>query len=86
MSTEPEYDLADEASVLSYLSSTPFACTSVTALSGGSANYVYRLHLAEEYNGRRALVLKHAKPYARTAKDFALHVTRQVGNSDLLYS
>ena len=76
--TTSNYDLSDPTSLLSYLASTPFASTSVTSLSGGSANYTFRLHLKDEYEGRKTLVLKHAKPYVKVAKESAIDVVRQV--------
>lgn len=73
-----ENDLHTASGVLEYLHSTPFRCASVTPLSGGNANFTYRLHLQNPFEGRSTLVLKHAKPYVATAIDQPLGIERQV--------
>jgi hypothetical protein len=71
-------DLSDIHEVLSYVSGGPFASDKVTRLSGGICNFAFRLHLLQPYEGRRTLVLKHAKPYPACSVDFPYSVDRQV--------
>ncbi|PPQ99513.1 hypothetical protein CVT24_005303 [Panaeolus cyanescens] len=72
-----DWDLSVEADVARYLASTPFACTSIKALSGGTANFVYRLTLDQPYKGHKALVLKHGKGFVKNSPEFALDLARQ---------
>jgi len=75
--TPEGYDLTLIQDVHDYLSKTPFASTEVTPLSGGTANYVYRLWLEIPYEGRDSLVLKHARPYVKDIPTLAFVVERQ---------
>jgi 5-methylthioribose kinase len=77
---QSSYDLSVPEQVLLYLEGTPFASETAVPLSGGSGNYVYRIKLRKPYEGRRTLVLKHAKPYLPGATEFALDLARQVSN------
>ena len=77
--TPEGYDLTEPQDVRGYLSKTPFASTEVVALSGGNANYVYRLYLKNPYEGRDSLVMKHGRPYVRSNSTIALATERQVG-------
>ena len=74
--TQPVLDLTNPADVLSYLSGTPFASTKAESLSGGNANFVFRLRLAAPHEGHETLVLKHGKKII--LGDFTLGVERQV--------
>ncbi|KAF5323592.1 hypothetical protein D9611_005550 [Ephemerocybe angulata] len=77
--SESEYDLTTEDGVRSYLAETPFASARVETLSGGSANYVYRLWLESPLEGEiQTAVLKHTKPYVREFKHVAFTDERQV--------
>lgn len=78
--TPEGYDLTLPQGVHDYLSKTPFASAEVIPLSGGTANYVYRLWLKIPHEGRDSLVLKHARPYAKNHPTFALWVERQVSS------
>ncbi|PPQ79874.1 hypothetical protein CVT25_002930 [Psilocybe cyanescens] len=71
-------DLSQEADVRAYLAETPFASTDVVALSGGTANYVFRLRLATPYRGKRTVVLKHAKQYVKDLPQIAFELGRQI--------
>ena len=79
-STTPQekLDLATEEGVRAYLAKTPFAIADIDPLSGGSANYVFRLHLLTPYRGHETLVFKHAKPYVKDSQEIAFTVERQV--------
>ena len=74
----PKPDLSDIPGVLAYVAGGPFASEKVTALTGGHANFSFRLYLLQPYNERPTVVLKHAKPYVKLAVDFPLSVERQV--------
>ena len=76
--TPEGYDLTETQGVHDYLSKTPFASTEVVPLSGGNANYVYRLYLKNPYEGRDSLVMKHGRPYLKTDLTLALATERQV--------
>jgi Ser/Thr protein kinase RdoA (MazF antagonist) len=66
------YDLTNEQGLQEYLEAHQSAPTSVQLLSGGSANYVYRI---TKHDGSTR-ILKHAEPYLHSNKDFALDPTR----------
>ena len=72
------YDLTEPQDVHDYLSKTPFASTKVVPLSGGTANYVYRLYLKNPYEGRDSLVMKHGRPYVKDYLTLAFSTERQV--------
>ena len=73
-----DLDLSTERDVRAYLENTPFKSQDVIPLSGGTANYVFRLKLVTPYLGRETLVLKHAKPYVKNYHAIALDLDRQV--------
>src|SRR6266508_5469233 len=76
---EISLDLSDEQDVCRYLNdNTVFQTTDVIALSGGTANYAFRLKLASPYLGRETLVLKHAKPYVKQDHLIPFGLDRQV--------
>jgi len=75
---EEKLDLATEEGVRKYLANTPFESASITPLSGGSTNYVFRLYLLAPYRERKTLVFKHAKPYVKDMHAIAVHLERQV--------
>ncbi|KAL5519481.1 hypothetical protein ACEPAH_1164 [Sanghuangporus vaninii] len=71
----PELDLSGAEDVIAYLADTPFASTHAEALSGGTANFVFRLHLVNPLanaSGAQTVILKHAKSWVATKKEFAL--------------
>ena len=76
--TPEGYDLTEPQDVHDYLSKTPFASTEVVPLSGGTANYVYRLYLKNPYEGRDSLVMKHGRPYVKNYLSLAFATERQV--------
>jgi len=76
--TKEKPDLATEEGVRKYLAKTPFESATITPLSGGSANYVFRLHLLASYRGNKTLVFKHAKPYVKDIHAVAFNLERQV--------
>ncbi|KAG2154610.1 kinase-like domain-containing protein [Suillus clintonianus] len=74
----PDVDLATIADVRKYLSDTPFASHTISALAGGSANFTYRIHLKNPFQGKETFVFKYAAPYvAASGGKMALSVERQ---------
>lgn len=65
--------------VASEISSSPFACSSLTQLSGGTANFVYRGVLSRPLpNGTTTVIVKHAEEYLASNSDFKLTAERCV--------
>ena len=82
-------DLAEPDDVLCYLSETPFASSKVESLSGGDANYVFRLHLKVPYEGKQTLIMKYGRGCLKINKSFVFDIERQVNKlllADLLAS
>ncbi|KAF9566918.1 hypothetical protein CPC08DRAFT_681640 [Agrocybe pediades] len=75
--TNNAIDLTTEDGVRAYLVGTSFESIDVLPLSGGTANYVYRLRLAIPHKGRGTLVLKHAQPYVKDYKALKFSLERQ---------
>jgi hypothetical protein len=62
------------------LSPTPYACTSLGILNGGTANFLFRGLLVQPLsNGQKTIVVKHSKEYVSANRDFKLDVSRCVG-------
>lgn len=71
-------DLTTIEGVQQYLSSqTKFATRTVSVLSGGTANFAYRLHLVDPYDGQTSLVFKHFAPFIAQHASFPFDVVRQ---------
>jgi hypothetical protein len=74
------------ARILQQLSETPYACSSLTLLSGGSANFVFRgvLALSLSSQGRKTaatietIIVKHFTDFLAVNRDFKLDVSRSV--------
>lgn len=61
------------------LSLGPHACASLTQLSGGTANFVYRGTLIQPLqDGTTTIVIKHTEPYVASNPNFKLTSTRCV--------
>jgi hypothetical protein len=74
-------DLTSIYGVQVYLArKTSFASHAITRLSGGSANFTYRVHLSAPFAGRSTLVLKHAQPYVKDLPTVAFGLERQVSS------
>ena len=65
-------DLTTEQGLRDYLTTKNIEHTTVTLLTGGTANYVYRVLLSDG----RAVIYKHAAPYLHSNKAFAFDPTR----------
>jgi 5-methylthioribose kinase len=80
-----DVDLATIADVRRYLSNTPFASHTINALAGGFANFTYRIHLNDPFEGKETLVLKYAAPYvAASGGAMALPTERQKFDAEAL--
>ncbi|KAI0073712.1 hypothetical protein K474DRAFT_1666285 [Panus rudis PR-1116 ss-1] len=75
--SNPELDLSKSEDLLTYLSTTPFASTKAVQLTGGYGNYVFRMFLRTEYEGRDKLVVKHGKPFIPGSPDLTFSLDRQ---------
>ena len=60
------------------LSQTPFACSSLSRLSGGNANFVYR---GNPSSSPGSIIIKHSKDYAASNPNFKLDAQRCVSCS-----
>jgi 5-methylthioribose kinase len=70
--------LVSVSAVKAFLADTPFACRSITELTGGHINYVYRVHLQTPVEGSKTVVLKHAQPFWKSSVVKSWEVGRQV--------
>ncbi|KIJ65047.1 hypothetical protein HYDPIDRAFT_131263 [Hydnomerulius pinastri MD-312] len=71
-------DLTTAAGIQIYLQNTPFAAHTVQVLSGGTANFTYRIHLHTPVEGQSTFVLKYAAPYVAASRGtFPLDQKRQ---------
>lgn len=66
------------SAVEAFLAGTPFASQSITDLTGGNINYLYRINLLTPYDGSQTVVLKHAQPFWKSAVGNPWEVERQV--------
>ncbi|KAJ7110348.1 kinase-like domain-containing protein [Mycena crocata] len=72
----PDYSLATD--LLAYLANhESFESQRVERLSGGMANFTFRLYLKKPFEGRTTLVLKHSKAYVALVKSIPLAIERQ---------
>ncbi|RXW19490.1 hypothetical protein EST38_g6355 [Candolleomyces aberdarensis] len=69
--------LTSGPTVEAYLANTPFACQSVTCLTGGTINYLYRIQLLEPLEGSQTLILKHAQQVTKVWEDTTWDLKRQ---------
>ncbi|RDW70749.1 phosphotransferase family protein [Aspergillus mulundensis] len=70
-------DTKVQEAVAADLSSSPFACSSLTRLSGGTANFVYRGILSQPLaDGISTVIIKHAEDYLASNAEFRLSAKR----------
>ncbi|PVF95315.1 hypothetical protein CPB86DRAFT_788183 [Serendipita vermifera] len=63
--------------IQAYLSQTPFSASAVKRLSGGFANFTFRVTLASpDQNGRHSVIVKHATAYAAGWTTIPLNLDR----------
>lgn len=73
-------DLDTVAGVQAYLADTPYASDNITPLSGGTANFAFRLRLKSPVEGHATLIFKHAKPFVMASGiKIPFDLSRQVG-------
>jgi hypothetical protein len=61
------------------LSETPYECSSLTRLSGGTANFVYRGILARPLqDGTKTIIVKHGEDFVASNIEFKLTTDRCV--------
>lgn len=76
---EQEQDAEITTPFLNELSTTPYACSTLTRLSGGTANFVYRGELRQPLDdGTTTVVLKHAEEFLAGWREFRLTADRCV--------
>ncbi|KAL4871381.1 hypothetical protein BDV12DRAFT_194446 [Aspergillus spectabilis] len=67
------------------LSNSPYACSLLTQLSGGTANFVYRGVLSQPLpDGTATVIVKHTEGYVASNKDFKLSAKRCVAEESAL--
>ncbi|KAF9229047.1 hypothetical protein BS17DRAFT_688131 [Gyrodon lividus] len=72
-------DLSTTTGIQTYLQGTPFAPHTIQVLSGGTANFTYRIHPHTPLDGQSTFILKYAAPYvAVSAEKFPIDQKRQV--------
>jgi hypothetical protein len=77
MSKNTNHDIS--TLVLQELSQTTYECSSLTPLSGGTANFVYRGILARPLqDGTKTIIIKHGEDYVASNRDFKLSTDRCV--------
>lgn len=69
--------------VLSNLKGTRYACSSLSLVSGGNANFTYRGNLlsplTDDTYSPETIIVKHAEPYIASNPEWELDVGRSVG-------
>jgi hypothetical protein len=66
-------------SIVDQLAQTPYACTSLEVLSGGTANFLFRGSLIQSLpDGRNTIVVKHFKEFVSANRNFKLDISRCV--------
>jgi hypothetical protein len=71
-----------EAELRSELANTPYTPASLNALSGGTANFIFRATPHEETfpDGRTEVIVKHGEAFVASMPDFALTTSRCVSD------
>jgi hypothetical protein len=65
--------------IVHHLSQTPYACSSLNVLSGGTANFLFRGLLARPLpDGTKTVVIKHSKEFVSANRNFKLDTSRCV--------
>ncbi len=61
------------------LGDTPYACSSLTPLAGGTANYIFHGYLKQALpDGLETVIIKHGEPYAALIQSLELPTCRCV--------
>lgn len=78
--------------ILDQLAQTPYACSALTKLSGGTANFLYRGTLLKPLEGdadtkaAQTVVIKRSTNYVATNRDFPLDITRCIFEESMLHA
>jgi hypothetical protein len=65
--------------VMQELSKTPYACSSLTLLNGGTANFLFRGILTQPLSdGTNTVIIKHSKEFVSANRNFQLDISRCV--------
>jgi hypothetical protein len=89
--TPPIQEDGVAADIIRELSQTAFACSSITRLSGGTVNFVYRGTLAnpapvgDSGSVVESVIVKHSKAHLAGNEDYLLDVSRSVSLSPELW-
>ena len=66
--------------ILEELAGTPYACSSLEQLAGGTANYTFKGTLTSPLvDGTTEVAIKNSKPYSASSNTFPLDISRSVG-------
>ncbi|KAL7811999.1 kinase-like domain-containing protein [Trichoderma gracile] len=90
LNEDEEHELAQQ--ILNHLSQTPYACSALTKLSGGTANFLYRGALLQPLRGEadakaaQTVVVKRSTGFAAVNRDFPLDVSRCVFEETMLHA
>ncbi|RAL04967.1 uncharacterized protein BO80DRAFT_490598 [Aspergillus ibericus CBS 121593] len=69
------------------LAETPYACSSLTPLSGGTANFVYRALLSHPLpDGTKSVIVKHSEAFVAANREFKLPAERCLIEESILKS
>ncbi|KAL6879291.1 kinase-like domain-containing protein [Trichoderma novae-zelandiae] len=72
--------------ILDQLAQTPYACSTLTKLSGGTANFLYRGVLLQPLEDAQTVVIKHSTGFAAVNRGFPLDVSRCVFEESMLHA
>ncbi|KAJ8593009.1 hypothetical protein M405DRAFT_859276 [Rhizopogon salebrosus TDB-379] len=75
-------DLTIVTGVRRYLADTNFASDTITVLPGDFANFTYRVHLNDLFEGKETFILKYAPPHF-AASGGAIHLATERQKSDV---
>lgn len=90
MALREEDERAFTQRVLDELAHTPYSCSGLTKLSGGTANFLYRGTLLKPLEGdanikvAQTVVVKRSTDYVATNRDFPLEITRCIFEESML--
>ena len=66
--------------ILEELAGTPYACSSLEQLAGGTANYTFKGTLTTPLvDATSEIAIKNSKPYSASSNSFPLDISRSVG-------
>jgi hypothetical protein len=90
LTEDEEHELAQQ--ILNQLAQTPYACSALTKLSGGTANFLYRgvllrpLKVEADTKAAQTVIIKRSTGFAAVNRDFPLDVSRCVFEETMLHA